>query len=815
MDHRRKNRYPKTTAAHGLAQYPAAGPGLQPSFLRPRVLQRNVGRGGKLHIGCGVKRLQGWINADGVAGVGDVVMDLQTAFEPQAYSEIYGSHVLEHCWPEDTPGILKRLHNALLPGGTLRLSVPDIRLAVKNCIDGNAYGDERSALSVIYGGSFSKNTASPDLHRQGFWKERLTRLLAEAGFVNIREWGRGQYPAIDALKDFATFPFDHTTGKSLISLNLEADRSGELPKLTERAGVDVSIILGTVERGEMLRDCVQAVRASMAGSGLSHEIIVAYGRENESSLPWMWAQKDILPVLGGMDGAIEAFNKAYAASSGRFICQINDDVLVDGDSIARAAQYLDQEAGAAGVVFKFDRGDGQGYRHETFVNALHPNQMVVRREACEAVVEEIGAFWGDSAHRTDKTYGGDTAFGIVCKWRGLRLDSVEGVTCRDLLAPDQLRATNRAAVTGDHGQKFSALYRPYMTGYATEPAKDAWPNCYVPRPGKAPRRSPIDAGAPLRVLALPIESPGWPQTALRDALAKIGPTVEVGHANQPDAALLQAAAQHRPDLVFAQIQRDGWADFARQLRKVVGPHCTMVQWNGDVRTSAGETVPNWYKALSPSFDLLLFDNCTYPKKLAADGYRAGYLSHGFESEINCHVGLPESRKVIFIGSNYIQLDHGARRAMVNAIHTKMPGALSVYGTGWQGVPQTFGEINITAASELMGGTCVTISKSLFCDLERYTSNRLKYAFASGAVTAVEQFADMAGLGLVHGENCIVWAGYEDLVSRLQEWVKPERAEARRRIRQNARAHALEHFSWDRSVEHLLAVVRDFRARKGL
>ena len=207
----------------------------------------------KLHIGCGPRRLPGWINADAVAGVGDVILDLHNpnALPHESYREIYGCHVLEHCWPQDTPEILQRLHNSLVPGGTLRLSVPDIRLVVKNCIDGHAYGNERSALSVIYGGEFSRTTSAPDLHRQTFWHERLARLLHEAGFVNVRVWGRGQYPEIDALNDYATSPAG-PDGKSLISLNLEANRTGELKKEIPPS-LDVSVLLGPYYTGVLAR----------------------------------------------------------------------------------------------------------------------------------------------------------------------------------------------------------------------------------------------------------------------------------------------------------------------------------------------------------------------------------------------------------------------------------------------------------------------------------------------------------------------------------------------------------------------------------
>jgi hypothetical protein len=772
------------------------------------------GHGTRLHIGCGKRRLAGWVNADAVPGVGDVVLDLHDELPRAAFYEIYGSHVLEHCWPQDTPAILRRMHDALLPGGTLRLSVPDIRLVVKNCIDGNAYGDERSALSVIYGGSFSRTTTDPDFHRQAFWRERLERLLQEAGFVNVREWGRGQYPAIDALQDYATFPFG-SDGKSLISLNMEADRPGELPRASyitagEAGDVEVSVLLGTVDRPDMLRDCVAALRESL--TGLNYEIIVAYGRDDDASLPWMREQKDIVRVCGGMNGAIEAFNLAYRISRGRYICQINDDVLVDGDAVNRAVQHLNAAPTSAGVVFQFDRDDGKGYRHDRIAGRLHPNQMVVRRETCEAVIERIGAFWGDDTHRTDKTYGGDSAFGVVCGHLGLRLDSVPGVTCRDLLAQDALREKN-ARVVQDHGTRWLGMYGQMMETSDYEPHADAWPHVYVPRPGMAPRRSPIAAGRPLRVLVLPIAIKGWPQTALREAFAKIGPTVEMPRVKNIDRRVIELAAQHKPDLVWAQIQNDQEYEISKALRKAVGPDCTMVQWTGDVRTHAGEPMEQWIGDLADSFDILLSDNCTYPKKLGVQGIKAGYLCHGFESEITWEPNAEETGGAVFIGTNYTTLDGGARERLFRSIDAVMPGLLTLYGHGWRF--NMGGPVDISTAGAIMRRAAITISTSLYSNLERYTSNRLKYALAAGAVTAVERFTDMEGLGLVHGKTCLVWSSAEDLIPMLKDWTQPERAHERQAIREAARALAVDRFTWDRSVEELLAIVRDYRARKGL
>lgn len=780
----------------------------RPKPVRPAQPLQHA-RGSRLHIGCGKKRLHGWINADAVPGVGEVVLDLHAGqLGAETYREIYACHVLEHCWPQDTPAILRRLREALLPGGTLRISVPDLRLVVKNCVDSTVYGGERSALTVLFGGDFSKDTAAPDLHRQAFWKERLERMLVEAGFTNVREWGFGQYPQIDALRDYATWP--QVDGKSTISLNLEADRPGTTSirgtplhasgattgavafSSETSAAVDVSVLLGTVNRPDMLKDCVEAVRKSfdpLLVPKLNFEIVVAYGDANDESLPWMRLQRDIVPVHGGRNGAIEAFNIAYAKSRGRFICWINDDVIVDGDSISRAALYLYNTQAAAGVVFKFDRGDGDGYRHEKVAGTLHPNQIVVRREACEAVIEHIGGLWGDAAHRTDRTYGGDTAFGVLCSYLGLRLDSVAGVSCRDLLAKDKLREENAAAVAINHGTRWRSMFLPYLPPATAKIQMDEWPYVYNPRPGMAPRNSPVEAGRPLKLLHLSVQSKLEPQTDMRRAFAKIGPTVSLPWLDR-HREVIASAESLKPDVVFAQIQSAAWSpEMISALRRVVGPDCALVHWTGDVRTSGTQRVERWMVEYGHQFDLMLSDNTTYATKLAIEEKvpaACGFLSCGAEAHLNY---LPEgwdkeedAHGAVFIGNNYPGLPYD-RSVVFEEIERALPGLLSIYGSGWRHDTHVAlkGPLHPGDAAGVMHAAAVTVSTSLFHDLGRYTSDRLKRALCAGAVVAVRAFEDMAGHGLVHGDNCLVWHNTQELTAILRDWTRPGRAADRKKM----------------------------------
>jgi len=795
--------------------------------------------GSRLHLGCGGKRIPGWINSDAVAGRGDVVIDLRRPNLPaDTFRAIYASHVLEHVHAEETPAILAHLAAALEPGGTLRISVPDLRLVVDNCINGHAYGGEASALSVLFGGDYSARTADPDRHRQAFWRERLERLLLEAGLVNVRAWRPGQYPEIDALADFATHPRDARTGCSSISLNLEADRPAAVRSsappapaapptvaaaATGPAVVDVSVLLGTVRRPELLRGCVEAIRSSLAGSRFSHEIVIAYGDAEDPALPWMREQADVVPVLGGMTGAIDAFNRGYLATVGRYVCQINDDVVILGDALARSLRHLEERRDVAGVVWRFDRGDGLGMRHEHLAGELHPNQITIRREALEAVVERLGGFWGDQAHRSDRTYGGDSALGVLCHHLGLRLDSVDGVECRDLLHEDALRARNKAAIAADHWPKWRALFVPLSTSKAAPPTATEWPRLYVPRPGMPPRRSPLAAGSPLRLLHLSLRYDGEPQDGLRRELARIGPTVEIPWYNRDPREIAATARAHRPDLVWAQIQSSAWSpEMTRSLRAALPPGCCLALWTGDVRTGGAAPVERWLAEAGAGFDLLLADSITYARKLAVDERVAaacGYLGCGIDPDLNppADGSDPEELGAVFLGGHHRHLG-GDREQVLGHLARALPRSLTIYGSGWRGSPLEPLVRPFAAqadAARIMHRAKVTISTSLFHDLERYTSDRLKRAMHAGAVVAVRRFPDMQGLGLVEGDNCIGWEAPAELVEVVRKWSGPAMAPERLRLRRAASALAAERFTWARVVEELLAIVRDWRARRGM
>ena len=116
----------------------------------------------KLHLGCGLNVVEGWLNVDGswnarlakyprlrralalarvipreaarVEWRGDLrILDVRDPlpFATGSYDAIYASHLLEHLFLDDALRLLRECFRVLRPGGVLRLVVPDLKAIVR------------------------------------------------------------------------------------------------------------------------------------------------------------------------------------------------------------------------------------------------------------------------------------------------------------------------------------------------------------------------------------------------------------------------------------------------------------------------------------------------------------------------------------------------------------------------------------------------------------------------------------------------------------------------------------------------------------
>ena len=91
----------------------------------------------KLHLGCGKRNFEGWINVDLAnfphvhhkSSVGDLKM-----FEDNTADLIYSSHTLEYFDRLEVVSVLKEWHRVLKSGATLRVAVPNFKALAEQIV---------------------------------------------------------------------------------------------------------------------------------------------------------------------------------------------------------------------------------------------------------------------------------------------------------------------------------------------------------------------------------------------------------------------------------------------------------------------------------------------------------------------------------------------------------------------------------------------------------------------------------------------------------------------------------------------------------
>lgn len=176
----------------------------------------------KLHIGCGTRHIPGFTHVD-IADAPHIdyrcLADDLAPFEDNSVSLIYASHILEHFCRNEVAVVLKEWHRVLMPGGTLRIAVPDFA-AVVEMYEQEGLRDGKSGLvGLVCGGQ--KNEY--DFHKIIFDEPFLTFLLLNAGFVNIHrwDWRNTEHAWLDDFSQAYLPHMDKQNGR-LMSLNLEA-----------------------------------------------------------------------------------------------------------------------------------------------------------------------------------------------------------------------------------------------------------------------------------------------------------------------------------------------------------------------------------------------------------------------------------------------------------------------------------------------------------------------------------------------------------------------------------------------------------------
>lgn len=173
----------------------------------------------KLHLGCGDKHLEGYINIDirylpGVDRVDNI--RFLRKYEVNSVKEIYACHVLEHFSRWEYKSVLSRWFDILLPNGVLKIAVPDFESVVKIY---NKGVELKALMGLLYGGQdYEEN-----FHHVIWDYKSLESDLTEIGFKNITryDWRDTSHYNIDDFSQCYIPHMNRETG-TLMSLNVKA-----------------------------------------------------------------------------------------------------------------------------------------------------------------------------------------------------------------------------------------------------------------------------------------------------------------------------------------------------------------------------------------------------------------------------------------------------------------------------------------------------------------------------------------------------------------------------------------------------------------
>jgi predicted SAM-dependent methyltransferase len=142
----------------------------------------------RLHIGSGNVRLPGWTNVDAqrLPGV-DVVADVTRGLDFAGAGAVFSEHFLEHLAVDDALRFLLEVHRALMDGGWVRLTTPNLDWVwlTHYRLEGEAAERREAALAI--------NRAFRGWRHQFLWnREMLAEALAACGFEAVRWCRRGE-----------------------------------------------------------------------------------------------------------------------------------------------------------------------------------------------------------------------------------------------------------------------------------------------------------------------------------------------------------------------------------------------------------------------------------------------------------------------------------------------------------------------------------------------------------------------------------------------------------------------------------------------
>jgi predicted SAM-dependent methyltransferase len=144
----------------------------------------------RLNWGCGTHPEPGWINSDNKDGPGiDLTCDIRDGLplEPDSIDYVVSIHALPEVPLPEQVTVLQELRRVLVPGGVLRLALPDLDRGIRAYQSGDAsyfLVSDEEARSL--GAKFVTHMLWHGYSRTLFTADLVEELLGKAGFSEVR-----------------------------------------------------------------------------------------------------------------------------------------------------------------------------------------------------------------------------------------------------------------------------------------------------------------------------------------------------------------------------------------------------------------------------------------------------------------------------------------------------------------------------------------------------------------------------------------------------------------------------------------------------
>ena len=162
-------------------------------LLKEFLSTKKDGQSKKLNLGCGAKRIEGYVNCDIYPAKGvDEVFDIkEIPYKDNSISEISSEHAIEHLSFADAKQALQEWFRVLEPNGVLELYLPDLEMCCWNYLKADNsksvnYIPERDWYRYTMFGiqkDANGSIAKHQFHLSGYSKMEMEELLESIGFI--------------------------------------------------------------------------------------------------------------------------------------------------------------------------------------------------------------------------------------------------------------------------------------------------------------------------------------------------------------------------------------------------------------------------------------------------------------------------------------------------------------------------------------------------------------------------------------------------------------------------------------------------------